>query len=407
MALPIREESLAELQSLLEGLGWRVPSRIVQLRRHMRPGMVFGSGKLEQAREAIARDGVRLAAFDGNLSPAQSRNLERELNVMVADRTQVILDIFAQNARTREARKQVELARLEYMLPRLVGLWAHLDRERGGINSSRGMGEKQIDIDRTMIRKRIAHLREALERLGVERRIQAKRRRSCFRVSLVGYTNAGKSTLMGRLSKANPLIASRPFATLDSTTRLLCGVHHPPVLLSDTVGFIRNLPHPLVASFRSTLDVVREAELLVHVVDLSHENFAEHLHTAEEILSQVHAQKIPQLLVFNKIDRVTERTRLLLARKAYPGALFISAQQQDCTLVREGIVQALCQVLQRAALLVPYPRGDLLRTIYRWCHVESVQHDSLGMRLRVCAAPQTLKRIYAQLPSVEEESAPT
>ena len=290
-------DSLRELEDLAVSVGCKVVGRMVQARPRIHPGTFLGSGKLEQAETSMRICGAELAIFDSNLSPSQSENLERGLRRMVMDRTQLILEIFGRNVRTHEARIQVELAQLEYMLPRLVGMWAHLDRERGGIGGSRGMGEKQIDIDRSLIRHRIAKLKKELSHVAQERNTQKKRRDACFRASLVGYTNAGKSTLMNRLTSADVTVENRLFATLDPTTRALTRENRPPILLSDTVGFLKRLPHELVASFRSTLEVVADADLLLHVVDLSHEQFEEHIATTEEVLGEIGAATVPRMLV--------------------------------------------------------------------------------------------------------------
>jgi GTP-binding protein HflX len=390
-------DSLDELAELATSIGYVYVERLVQHREQMLPGSVFGSGKLTEIREHVERLHADVVIYDGNLSPAQGQNLEKALKVMVLDRTQLILSIFSRNAHTREARLQVELAHLEYMLPRLVGMWAHLDRERGGIAGTKGTGEKQIDIDRTLIRNRIARLRKELRQLAQERSTQKKSRTNCFRVSLVGYTNAGKSTLMNRLTDAHLTAEDRLFATLDSTTRVLVEDNRPKILLSDTVGFIRRLPHELVASFHSTLEVARDADLLLQVVDLSHESWQEHIATTEQVLEEIGAHTVPRLVVFNKVDRLMEKVPLLLAKRAYPDALFISAAQDDMEPLRQRIVQFFEKSMVTTPLLLEYQDYGELAKLYRWSRVDEVRYEQDGIHIRITSTPANLERIRAKL----------
>jgi len=400
----LQAESLDELSELASSVGYKPIGRLVQHREHMHPGTVFGSGKMTEIRSEIVRTGADVAIFDGNLSPVQGQNLERTLKVMVLDRTQVILSIFSRNARTREARLQVELAQLEYMLPRLVGLWAHLDRERGGISGSKGMGEKQVDVDRTLVRNRIARLKKELRQLAQERETQKKRRANCFRVSLVGYTNAGKTTLMNLLTDTELVAEDRLFATLDSTTRVLVRDQQPRVLLSDTVGFIKRLPHELVASFRSTLEVVRDADLLLNVVDLSHENWADHIETTEAVLREIDAEVVPRLLVFNKVDRVDDRVHLLMAKRRYPDAIFVSALTGDGTELREGIMAFFERSMLTVPLLLDYSASGDLAKLYRWSRVDELRYESDGIHVTVTTTPANMERLLAKLPVQPEDS---
>jgi GTPase len=390
-------DSLDELTELSTSIGYAVAGRMVQHREQMLPGSVFGSGKLTEIRRQVQHLGAAVVIYDGNLSPAQGQNLEKAMQVMVLDRTQLILSIFSRNAHTREARLQVELAHLEYMLPRLVGMWAHLDRERGGIAGTKGTGEKQIDIDRTLIRNRIARLRKELRTLAQERSTQKKSRANCFRVSLVGYTNAGKSTLMNRLTDTQLVAEDRLFATLDSTTRVLVEANRPKILLSDTVGFIQRLPHELVASFRSTLEVARDADLLLQVVDLSHERWQEHMETTAQVLEEIGAHTVPRLVVFNKMDRLHERVPLLLAKRMQPDALYVSAVQDDCEGVRQRIVQFFERSMVTTPLLLEYQDYGELAKLYRWSRVDEVRYEQDGIHIRITSTPATLERIRAKL----------
>ena len=407
------QESLDELRQLLVGLECSLVGQIHQQRPVKHPTNVFGEGKLQEIKHLVHAKGADLAVFDGILSPAQGRKLESVLEVMVADRTQVILDIFSKNARTREAHKQVELARLEYTLPRLVGMWAHLDRERGGIAGGRGAGEKQIDLDRTLLRSRIARLRKELHKLDTRRLTHVKKRRSCLKVSLVGYTNAGKSTLMNRLTNAHLLTQDRLFATLDSTTRQLDAQNPPPILISDTVGFIRNLPHQLVASFRSTLQVVIDADLLLHVVDISHPNFQEQMAVTKDTLKEIGADTIPMLVVFNKTDK-TSNTQKLLAKQMDPQAVFTSAINQDTDIrkqdlqkqdlrkqdLRKRISDFFSQSMRTAKLTLPCTQEDLY-LLHRWSHVQHIHHAAQHQEVVFSCTPDNLARILAHFGPVE------
>ena len=315
------QSSLEEMASLAYSLGGEVAGQIVQARSQIHPAYFFGKGKLDEIKLTLKNEEVDALLVDNQLSPKQTQNLEKILECEVLDRTQVILEIFAKNARTREAKLQIGLAQAQYLLPRLVGLWKHLDRERGGIGASRGTGEKQIEKDRQFLRQRITRLKAQLERVEKERNTQKQRRSNCLRVSLIGYTNAGKSTIMNALTNSEQLVEDRLFATLDSTTRLLEEDTRPKVLLSDTVGFISNLPHEVVAAFRSTLSTVKDADLLLQIVDAS-DNIDEHLQTTTDVLEDLDARCIPILKVFNKIDRISP-TRLLVKKCIQRRFLFL------------------------------------------------------------------------------------
>jgi len=395
---PEVEESLDELEELTLSAGLEVVGRLVQSRDKMDPGSMFGAGKVGQIKSLIHQTQADTAIFDGTLSPTQGRHLENSLKVLVIDRTQLILDIFGANARTREAHLQVELAQLEYMLPRLVGMWAHLDRERGGIAGSKGMGEKQIDIDRTIIRNRISRLKKELRHVAMERTTQKKRRTdNCFRVSLVGYTNAGKSTIMNCLTDSQTIAEDRLFATLDSTTRVMSESTRPKILLSDTVGFIKRLPHELVASFRSTLEVAQDADLLLHVVDLSHDCWDEHIQVTEGVLEEIGAHTVPRLLVFNKQDLVQDKVRRLLAARQYPEALFFSAQEDDPSLLKERIVRFFEKAMITTPMKLEYADYGDLSKIYRWSRVDDVKYEQDGIHLLITSTPANLERIRARV----------
>lgn len=297
------EEYLNELAFLLETAGGIALKRVIQKLDHPDHRTYVGSGKLEEIKEYKEALEVDFIVFDDELSPAQLRNLERELGCRILDRTTLILDIFAKRARTSIAKTQVELAQLQYMLPRLTRMWTHLERQRGGIGM-RGPGESQIETDRRLITEKIVLLKERLKTIDKQKVLQRKNRESLVRVALVGYTNVGKSTLMNLLSKSDVFAENKLFATLDTTVRKMV-IGNLPFLLTDTVGFIRKLPHALVESFKSTLDEVCEADLLIHVVDISHPDHEEQIRAVNKTLEEIGASDKPTILVFNKIDAYT------------------------------------------------------------------------------------------------------
>ncbi|PZX59913.1 GTP-binding protein HflX [Algoriphagus ratkowskyi] len=297
------EEYLDELAFLTETLGAKTVHRFTQKMEKPDIKTFVGSGKLIEIQAYIKHFEVDIVIFDDDLSPSQMRNLENELNVTIYDRSLLILDIFLQRAQTAQAKTQVELARFQYLLPRLTNLWTHLERQRGGTTTRGGAGEKEIETDKRDIRARITLLKEKLREIEKQSETQRKGREGIVRVAVVGYTNVGKSTLMNLITKTNILAENKLFATVDSTVRKVV-LENVPFLLSDTVGFIRKLPTHLIAAFKSTLDEIREADLLVHVVDISHAHFEDHIAVVTETLNEIKAGDKPILLVFNKIDLV-------------------------------------------------------------------------------------------------------
>jgi len=339
-------EYLDELAFLADTAGAEPVKRFVQRLDYPHPVTFVGSGKLIEIKNYVIENEIGLAIFDDELSPKQIRNIEKELQIKILDRTALILDIFAKRAQTAYAKTQVELAQYQYMLPRLTGLWTHLERQRGGIGM-RGPGETQIETDRRIILSKIAKLKDDLKEIDRQMVTQRKNRGKMVRVALVGYTNVGKSTLMNLLSKSDVFAENKLFATLDTTVRKVV-IHNLPFLLSDTVGFIRKLPTQLVESFKSTLDEVREADLLVHVVDIAHLSFEEQLGVVESTLNELDKEEKPSILVFNKIDAFTytpkeedDLTPLVKANISLPelkktwmsklgdNCIFISAKNKD------------------------------------------------------------------------------
>lgn len=318
------DEALDELALLADTAGAAVTDRILQVVASVSPSTFVGKGKVEELGELVGRRKSDLVIFDDDLSPVQVRNLERTLKCKLLDRSGLILDIFATRAKTATAKTQVELAQLEYLRTRLTRQWTHLSRQKGGIGT-KGPGETQIETDRQLIGRRIAVLQERLARIDRQRTTQRRRRAGQIRVSLVGYTNAGKSTLLNALSNANVAAEDRLFATLDATTRRVNLAPNRAILLTDTVGFIRKLPHRLIESFKSTLDEVRESDVLLHVVDIQHPAFEDQVQTVNETLAELEVTEKPLLIVFNKLDALEEKGLLQAARRQYPGAAFVSA----------------------------------------------------------------------------------
>ena len=300
------KEYLNELEFLTYTAGGEVLRRFTQKLDVPNPKTFIGTGKMEEVQRFVEENEVGTVIFDDELTPAQQKNIERILRAKILDRTGLILDIFAQRAQTSYSRTQVELAQYQYLLPRLTGLWTHLERQRGGIGM-RGPGETEIETDRRIVRDRIALLKQRLSSIDRQMAVQRGNRGALVRVALIGYTNVGKSTLMNVISKSEIFAENKLFATLDTTVRKVV-IGNLPFLLSDTVGFIRKLPTQLIESFKSTLDEVREADLLLHIVDISHPNFEEHISSVNQILAEIKSADKPTIMVFNKIDAYTHQT---------------------------------------------------------------------------------------------------
>jgi GTP-binding protein HflX len=300
------KESLAELAELTVSAGGKIVDSIIQV-RNPDSKYYIGKGMVNKIREMSSSNGTNLVIFDDPLSPAQQRNLEDALGIKVIDRSILILDIFALHARTAAAKLQVERAQLEYMLPRLTGAWTHFSRQYGGTGiGTKGPGETQLEIDRRQIRKKLAFLKKELIRLDKQRKTQRKGRRQFFKIALIGYTNAGKSTLFNRLTKSKVMTANALFTTLDSTTRVMSSGYPEKIIFTDTVGFIKKLPHQLVESFKSTLEEVTYADLLLHVIDFSEQNYPDKIDQTDSVLREIGAAGIPKILIYNKIDKLEQ-----------------------------------------------------------------------------------------------------
>lgn len=336
------DEYLDELVLLADTAGAEVAARVIQDRDRIDAATFIGKGKVEELAVLVREQQIPLVIFDDDLSAVQVRNLERALECKVLDRSALILDIFASRAKSNEAKTQVELAQLQYLLPRLTRQWTHLSKQYGGIGT-KGPGETQIETDRRMIHTRISHLKEKLERISRQRVTQRKGRSKHTRAALVGYTNAGKSTLLNLLSGSEVFVENRLFATLDPTTRLVPLSSAVSILMTDTVGFIRKLPHHLVASFKSTLEEITEADLLLHIVDISNRNFEEQIEVVKETLTELRADEKPALMVFNKIDRLDDRSLLHSLGTQFPQATFISAARGINILGLKDAVKTLME----------------------------------------------------------------
>jgi GTP-binding protein HflX len=358
------EESLEELAGLAVAAGATVTGRVVQERPAATPAYYFGSGKVEELAETARASGANLFICDDPLSPIQERNLAETLGIKVIDRTALILDIFAQRARTAEGKLQVELAQLTYLLPRLVGQWKHLERLGGGIGT-RGPGETQLESDRRVIRHRVQKLKRELEGVQAHRRLQraSRRRAGVPVVALVGYTNAGKTTLLNRLTGSRLTAANRLFVTLDPAARLVERTGRRPFILTDTVGFIRKLPHELVAAFRATLEELHEADVLVHVVDASHPSMEEHMAAVDALLGELEVADRPTVLALNKLDRLDEAEAgaVLAGRRAAVG--LSAATGQGIETLLDAVEKAL-PAAGAVTLRIPHGDGAALALCY-------------------------------------------
>jgi GTP-binding protein HflX len=380
------EESLDELAGLAVAAGATVVHRVVQERAAPTPSQHFGRGKVEEIGEGARATGANLLIVDDALSPVQERNLSQALDMKVIDRTALILDIFAQRARTAEGKLQVELAQLTYLLPRLVGQWTHLERLGGGIGT-RGPGETQLESDRRVIRRRVMQIKGELEHVRVHRRVQreGRRRAGLPVVALVGYTNAGKTTLLNRMSGARFVAADQLFVTLDPAARLVNGDGRQAFILTDTVGFIRKLPHELVAAFRATLEELQDADVLVHVVDASHPALEEHMAAVESLLGELGVADRPTVLALNKVDRVAEPRvveRLVESRGGVPVS---AATGEGIERLRAAIEATLRPAGVPVRLRVPHADGTVLALCYRRGRVlarsDAPEHVELDVEL--------------------------
>ncbi len=384
------EESLEELAELTTSAGGEVADTLIQERPKPDPAYLVGQGKLEEIRESLLIEQANLVIFNEDLTPAQLRNLEQSLDTKVIDRAELILDIFAQRAHSSEGKLQVEVAQLEYLLPRLTGRGVQLSRLGGGIGT-RGPGETRLEVDRRRIRSRIARIKSELGRLEERRGLQRQKRRGVPipTVSLVGYTNAGKSTLFNRLTNAAVFVSSRMFATLDPLVRRISFDSGQEVLLSDTVGFIRKLPPTLVAAFHATLEETVQASLLLHVIDVSRDNYEELREAVYQVLEEIGADSTDILEVYNKVDLVGEDVHITTKKEH----VLISAKTgEGIENLRAKMSQMVNRGLQAVDLLLPLNRGDIVSQIRDRAIVEKEEYTESGIRIRAALAPADLGR---------------
>ncbi len=369
------EEHLLELEELSDTAGADTVFKILQTKSNIDPAFYIGKGKAEELAQLVELNDIDLAIFDDDLTPVQVRNLEKLFNRKIIDRSGLILDIFALRAKTKEAKTQVELAQLEYILPRLTRAWTHLSKQYGGIGT-KGPGETQIETDRRMIRTRISHLKEKLKGIESQRQTQSKGRKDFVRVSIAGYTNAGKSTLFNLLTKAEVFAEDKLFATLDSTTRTINFSSKDKILISDTVGFIRKLPPHLVASFKSTLNEVRDSDIILHMIDLSHPYYEDHLKVVEETLKEFGSQHKKEIKVFNKIDSVSDKSIIEYVGNKYAGSVIISAQKgiNISTLIK-SIENVIEESFVEEELILAIEQTKLASQIHDLAEVTSVKYN--------------------------------
>ena len=391
------EEQLEELKFLADTAGADIIGKFTQNRSRPDPATFIGKGKAETIINQASELDCNLIIFNDDISPTQIKNLQKIAGetTKVIDRTGLILDIFTKHAKTKEAKTQVQLAQLEYFLPRLTRIWTHLERQMGGIGTRAGAGETQIEIDRRLIRNQIAKLKRELTAIEKQRKVQNHRRVNAFRIALVGYTNAGKSTLMNALTDADVLVQDQLFATLDTTTRKLENIEVGiPVLLSDTVGFIRNLPHNLIASFRSTLGEIRDVDLLLKVFDASSDNIHEHIDTVEEVLKEMDMPNKTNIIVLNKIDAITDPEKLSGLKTRFKEASFISSLKNiGLKELSDRMEKTITSEFQKDVFHLSFKQTKLLDTIYTLTRVLKKKSDYNGIRLEVEGNRESLDKI--------------
>ena len=392
------EESLQELRQLTETAGIEVVCETIQARNAPNPTYYIGEGKVEELKAVVEELEADVVIFDEELSPAQTRNIENTLEIATFDRTGLILQVFAQRALTSEARLQVTLAQLEYALPRLTRMWTHLSRMAtsagSGSGALRGPGETQLEMDRRWIRRHISHVKKELLKVEKRRKVQRQSRSEKINVSLVGYTNAGKSTLFNTITGETVLAEDKLFATLDSTTRRVSLPQNQTILLSDTVGFIKKLPHQLVAAFKATLEEVAQADLLLHIVDISHSEAEAQINAVDKVLTDLEADDIPTIMIFNKIDQLESEDQMLMLQTRYTDAIPISAQRGD------GIPELMEMLAERFAsqgttinLHIPYKDGKVLDLLYKHGTVLDTEYADEAVHVKARIPNRHLKSV--------------
>ena len=396
-------EYLDELELLVDTAGANVSGRIIQKISKINASTFIGKGKANQLINQATDLGVKILVFDDELTPAQIKNYHKiSDNLKVLDRSGLILDIFKRHARSKESTTQVELAYLEYLLPRLTRQWTHLERQMGGIGTRAGMGETQIEVDRRLIRTKITKLKKDLVRIEKEREIKSMRRKSEFRVSLVGYTNAGKSTLFKALTGSEVFIKNQLFATLDTTVRHLSFDSSHSVLLSDTVGFIRKLPHNLVASFKSTLKEVVESDLILMVLDISSEQIKDHSVVIQDVLKSIGADKIPIINVLNKVDLISENAMIEKIKKEFSDSIIISAQRHlRLSQLKGQIIKRMEENYQTFDVELSYSQGKMIAKIKNTLEVLEETYEENIVKMKIRGNRSIIKEFSSKLNSFE------
>ncbi len=386
-------EHVDELEELAKTAGAETVMRMIQEKTQYDGTYYLGKGKAEELAMLAEENEIDLIIFDDDLTPGQARNLEKLVNRKILDRSGLILDIFAAHAKTKTARTQVELAQLQYLLPRLTRAWTHLSKQFGGIGT-KGPGETQIETDRRLIRDRIAFLKQKLKEIEADRSIQTKQRKDVIKATLVGYTNAGKSTLFNLLTDAGVLAEDKLFATLDSTTRTFQLQKNVPILLSDTVGFIRKLPHHLVASFQSTLSEVREADVILHIVDVSNSFYEDHIRVVNQTLEELGCKDKKQIMIFNKIDLIDKRETIEYLMNNYPDSVILSAiKGMNISKLREKIEQLIDSDYEYMEASLDHQRSYLVPKLRQICEVQTEVYTDTEVELRLKVRRDNMRKV--------------
>lgn len=387
------EEHLAELEELADTAGAETIFKIIQTKSKMDSAYYIGKGKAEELAQLVELNDINIIIFDDDLTPVQVRNLENLFKKKVIDRSGLILDIFASRAKTKEAKTQVELAQLQYMLPRLTRAWTHLSKQYGGIGT-KGPGETQIETDRRIIRTRIAHLKEKLNHIEAHRTTQNAGRKNTTRIAIAGYTNAGKSTLFNLLTNADVFAEDKLFATLDSTTRNLDLHDTKKILISDTVGFIRKLPPQLVASFKSTLSEVREADIIFHVVDVSHPFYEDHIKVVDETLKEFGSKDKKVVIIFNKIDLIKDKAKIDFIRNSHKNSIMISAKRgMNISVLKSKLNEIIEETFVDEKIILKLNESKKVSQIHSLAEVLKTEYDEDGIKVHYKASKQNSEKI--------------
>ncbi|MCB9220164.1 MAG: GTPase HflX [Ignavibacteriales bacterium] len=387
------DEHLQELEMLANTAGAETILKIVQDKNKIDTAFYIGKGKAEEIAELAELNEITIVIFDDDLTPTQTRNLEKLINKKIIDRSGLILDIFASHAKTNEAKTQVELAQLQYMLPRLTRAWTHLSKQFGGIGT-KGPGETQIETDRRIIRTRIAKLKEKLKKIELQQKTKSLGREDYLKATIVGYTNAGKSTLLNLLTEAKVYAEDKLFATLDSTTRAYDLSPKKKILLTDTVGFIRKLPHHLVASFQTTLNVVKDADLIIHLIDITNPYFEDHIQVVEETLETLNCKEKQQIKIFNKIDALTDKSKINYVNSLYPNCIMISAERGiNISSLKNIFIDYYEQNFVSNKIRTDHTKGNLVAKVHSMVEDLKTTYDDFGITIEY----KTSKHIHEQI----------